>query len=343
MSRDQRPPSRRARRRLKATRLKTISAVVAAVVVVAVLVAVVAVGVAYFVRDREQAGVESTGSAARRPTVVIDKGSGVAMVQLPGPTWELKGPDGESLDKPQPEKTPWEFIEQTVAEHIANPLPHGQSYFSQPLDDYAPIDGVEGSVVQVARDQFGRPVTIYQTGVAESLAPEGYLYDWIPRTPIDCAAQPVAVSIQRESNGSWWMISSAGPSSPLSISDPADQLYAPSPEGSALSYANMVLRSQAGRGIRDVFLPADAYKITECSPTTVAGQVAFPVSGSGSPATKWYVLRFRYSYTHLSRPRAGFVEGTEGLDELKALNFDALTGTVVTSLEGWQRFEWLPR
>lgn len=343
MSRDQRPPSRRAGARLKGTRLKTVSAVVAAVVVVAVLVVVVAGGVAYFVRDREQAGVESTGSAARGPTVVIDKGSGVAMLELPGPTWELKGPDGESLHKPQPEKTPWEYIEQTVAEQIANPLPGGQPHLSMPLSDYDPIDGIEGSVIQVARDQFGRPVTIYQTGLAQSLVPEGHFKDWIRSRGFDCAAQPVAVSIQRESNGGWWMVSSDGPSVPVSISDPADTWYALTSEAAALFYANMVVRSQAGRGRPDVFLPADAYKITECSSTIVAGQVAFPVPGSGSPATKWYVLRFRFGFALRSPFGEMFVEGTEGLDELKALNFDALTGTVVTSLEGWQRFEWLPR
>lgn len=233
------------------------------------------------------------------------------------------------------EKTPWDVIEENVAQQIADPPPEGQVYYGRPFKQFTPI---HDQVVQVAKDQFGRPVTINKTGRAESGIPEEQQRGWTGSDQIECSVKPLQVSIQRESNGGWWMMSDEGPGLPSTMTEPTGLRYAPTAPAMALHYANGVLQSQAGRGIPDVFLPADAYRITKCSGDTVSGQVAFPVPNNGNPATQWYVLGFSTRY--FISPR--FTDGTEGIDELNAHNFQALTGNVVTSLDGWQKFTWLP-
>lgn len=274
---------------------------------------------------------EHKSVAARILTVI----AGVVVVLVMGSFVVFPlGEDSSSSDGAVAQ-TPWEQIERNVAWYAANPPQAGHYYAARKLDQF---DTIYGEVVQVAHDEFGRPVTINQSGTAEPMGLYWNMLEWYRRQTVDCSAQPVPVSIQRAANGGWWMISEVGPHSPLNGPESADTWYGPTPQAFALNYANIVLQTQAGTGVADVFFPADAYRITRCEGAEVAGQVAFPVQGSGAPATKWYVLDFAGSFS--SRTHLG--EGTEGFDELNARDFEALTGDVVTSLEGWQKFQWLP-
>lgn len=280
--------------------------IISAVVVIAIGVAIG--GVRYYLRhsDDEQTVASSRNSAAL------------------------------AAEKQDEEKTPWDVIEENVARQIAEPPPEGKVYDATGLYQF---DLINGEVIQVATDQFGRPVTINKTGHAESGISEEQERAWTGRDGIECSVNPMQITIQRESNGGWWMMSDQGPWLPSTMSEPSGLGYAPTAGAMAVHYANGVLQSQAGRGVSDVFFPADAYRITDCAGDTVSGQVAFPVPNNGNPATQWYVLGFTTRY--FISPK--FTTGTEGIDELNARNYQALTGTVVNSLDGWQKFEWLPQ